>query len=104
MLKEQTAILLVKKDWANSAAVLINEGKPSASSPIDMHMLIAPYDYSDERGVWLKECVSHQLTRDRSAVTMRVFVPWSVILSLGIVDEEIGKVQPGFPTQTASAM
>jgi len=96
MTKEQTAILLLRKDWVNAAANLINEGKPSQSSNTETHYLIAPYDRSVDRGVWVKEIVSHQLTKDRSAVTMTVFVPWSVIVALGVVDEECAKVKPGF--------
>ena len=64
-------------------------------------MLIAPYDCADERGVWIKEITSQQLTRDRSGVVMKVFVPWSAIQALGVVDEECGKVQVGFPATNA---
>ncbi len=102
MAKEQTAILILGKDWANAAAILINEGKRSESTA-ETHMLIAPYDCADERGVWIKEITSQQLTRDRSGVVMKVFVPWSAIHALGVVDEECGKVQVGFPAITAGA-
>jgi hypothetical protein len=101
MAKEKTAIIMLPKAWANTAAVLINEGRPSQSTG-DVHMFIAPFLETDDKGVWLKEIVSHQLTEDRSAVTMTVMIPWSAILALAIVDEVHGKLPLGFtaPDQT----
>jgi len=93
--KEKTAIIVLPKEWANTAAVLINEGRPSQSTG-DVHMFIAPFDEMDDKGVWLKEIVSHQLTKDRSPVTITVMIPWSVILALAIVDEDHGKLPLGF--------
>jgi hypothetical protein len=46
--------------------------------------------------VWLKEVVTHHLTKDGSPTTMTVMIPWSVILALAIVDEDQGKLPVGF--------
>ena len=102
MVKEQTAILILRKDWANAASILINEGKRSESTA-ETHVLIALFDFADERGVWLKEITSHQLTSDRSSVEMKVFIPWSAIFCLGIADEKCAEVQLGFATRRAAS-
>jgi hypothetical protein len=94
MAKEKTAIIMVPKEWANTTALLLNEGRPSASN--DVHMYIGAFHEKDEKGVWLKEVVTHQLSKDRSPITMTVMIPWSVILALAIVDEDHGKLPVGF--------
>jgi hypothetical protein len=95
--KEQTVILVLQKEWVNTVAFLLNEGKASESTG-KTHLLIGPFDHSDAQGVCVREIPSHQLTNDRSAVMMTVMVPWSAIIGVGIVNEEQEKIKAGFAT------
>jgi hypothetical protein len=76
-------------------------GKPSLSS--ETHLLIGPLeDAVDPHGVLLSGITSHQLTEDGSPITMKLLVPWSAILALGIVEDENAKVKHGYTTHEKS--
>lgn len=100
---QETAVVVVSAEWINSSArILVTEGKSSTSTG-ETHLLIAPLeDASDPHGLWLSGITTTQLTKDNSPVTMKLMVPWSVILAVGIISDEQGKVKPGFVASPSS--
>ena len=97
MAQQQTAIVVVTKDWINTSWVrhLINQGKESRSTG-DTHLITADLeDANDQRGLWLKNIHADHATTDGSRLTMRFMIPWSVIVALGVVDHRT-QTAPGF--------
>ena len=92
----QTAIVVVSKDWIDTAVRhLINHGQQSRSTG-ETHVIFADLeDTSDHRGLWLKNVRTTRLTTDGSNITMRFMIPWSFIVALGVVDHG-APVEPGF--------
>ena len=98
MALKQTAIVVVSKAWMDTGGVrlLVNDGRKSQSSD-DTHIVVAPLDdSSDQLGLWLQGITTTQMTEDGSPLTMRLMIPWSFIVALGIVDGE--KETLGFQT------
>jgi hypothetical protein len=88
-----TAIVLVSKDLMNSGACAMFNA-PLSGSTSQGHFLILPFKRQDERGVWLADIRTSQLTTDGSTVTMNeLLVPWGFIYSFGIVDGEVPKAK-----------
>lgn len=74
---------------------LVRNGKMSSSA--DTHIVIPPLeDASDQRGLWLREITTTQLTEDLSPVTMKFMIPWSFVIACGLVDDRPEKVRLGF--------
>jgi hypothetical protein len=97
MVKPQTAIVVVRKDWVNTSWLshLINRGNESRSTG-DTHLITADLgDENDQRGLWLKNVHVDHVTKDGSRFTMRFMIPWSVIIALGVVDHGT-QTPPGF--------
>jgi hypothetical protein len=98
---KRTAIVVVRKDWVNDCAFLVNRGRGS-SSAADTHVLISPVeDLSDARGLWLAGIESNQLTTDQSTVPMKLMIPWSVIIAVGIVEGDDASKLVGFAPRPA---
>ena len=98
MAQKQTAIVVVNKSWIDTAVRhLVNNGQTSRSTG-ETHLLIGDVeDASDHRGLWLKNILTNQLTRDGSPITMKLMIPWSFIVGVGLADDDLqGKMKPGF--------
>jgi hypothetical protein len=82
MAQQQTAIVVVRKDWINtSVRHLINHGNESRSTG-DTHLIFGDlHDATDLHGLWLQNIHTDRLTKDGSRVTMRFMIPWSVIVA-----------------------
>jgi hypothetical protein len=62
----------------------------------DTHMIMAPFDDMDHRGLWLRDVESNLRRKsDDSQVNMRLLIPWEFVLAVGLVDESV-KIPPGF--------
>lgn len=102
MPQTETAIVVVSKEWIDTAVRhLINQGRESRSTG-ETHLIFADLDdLSDHRGLWLKNVKTNRLTVDASDVTMRFMIPWSVIVGLGVVDRGTA-AKAGFSFEPAS--
>ena len=96
MSQKQTAIVVVSKDWIDSAVKhLINDGRESRSTG-DTHIVYADLEgSSDPHGLWLKNVKTNRLKEDGSEVVMRFMIPWAFVVALGVVDHGID-LEPGF--------
>lgn len=94
MAQKQTVIVVVSKEWMDTGVRhLVNHGATSRSTS-STHILIGDVeDTSDQRGLWLKNVKTAQLTADRSTVSMKF------IFGLGLLDDEPVKPRPGFPSE-----
>jgi hypothetical protein len=101
---KKTAFVIVRKDWFDLALHPLITGRDS-NSERDAHMLIGPLDdLSDMHGVWLGPIESEALTRaDGSSVTMRILIPWHVVIAVGIVDELV-KLPAGFSADATTVL
>jgi hypothetical protein len=97
MTQKQIAFALVNRDWLNSGVhFLLNDGKRSTSTA-PTHLIIGDLESSsDPVGLWLSGVKTTQLTDDGSPVAMRLLIPWSAILTVGIADADRTKLKPGF--------
>jgi hypothetical protein len=95
---EQTAIVVVTKEWIDTGVrFLLNDGKMSGSTS-NTHIVTADVENtSDQRGLWLKNVKTRAMKRDGSVVTMRLMIPWTFVLGLGLVGGE--RDTPGFVTE-----
>ncbi len=101
MAQKQTAIVVVSKEWIDTAVRhLVNHGRESRSTG-QTHVITADIeDTADHRGLWLSNVNTSQLTKDGSNVTMRFMIPWNFILGLGVVDHSL-QVKTGFARSVA---
>jgi hypothetical protein len=89
----KTAVVLVSKEWMNAGACAMFNVALSGSTSRS-HFLILPFKRQDERGVWLANIETSQLTTDGSTVTMNeLLVPWAFVYSLGVVDGDVPKAK-----------
>ena len=98
MPNEQTAFVVVTKEWFNFAGVrhLLNAGRLSKSSG-EAHLIIAPMgDSSDHKGLWLKGITTHELTKDGSPVTMDFMIPWNYVIGFALRTDDKHNGNMGF--------
>jgi hypothetical protein len=104
---KQTVFIIVDERWFNMAGVndLVGRGVKSNSSS-GAHLIISGItDLSDHKGIWLGNVTTNILhAKDRSPVTMKVMIPWSYVLSVGVQEEEVGESMPIGFTTTGVAM
>ena len=97
MAQNQLAIIVVSRDWFDTAARhLLNNGEPSRSKA-HTHIITAKIDdLNDARGLWLKDMTSTWVRNGDPVNMLSFMIPWSFVLALGVVDDQVEKLTPGF--------
>jgi hypothetical protein len=102
----ETAFIVVRKDWWNSAgvALILHSGSQSESTS-DTHLIIAPIrDTNDPHGVWLKHIPTTYERQDGAVVTMDFLVPWFAVVALGVVPESEKATAVGFAANSSTSV
>src|SRR5262245_150283 len=96
MAKTERAFVIVTQEWFDLAMRPLVTGTKSRST-MGIHLISAIVeDLADHRGLWLRDIRTSQPTEDGATVTMRLMIPWQFVVSVGVVEEDSAKLQPGF--------
>jgi hypothetical protein len=81
------AYLIVKREWwLNTVGKLM---QPYQSGSGELHRVRGPLVNQDIHGIWIGEVPSNliHLKKPGQPVFMKLFVPWSHIVALGVIDD-----------------